>query len=129
MLLRKKVKLECDVCPLDKIDTFDILALLNAKFLRNTSDEFSFWKLFYRYLFYWNYFKNYWHGFFQNIKFKVNSLFFILSFILLICKFINNYISLFVNLETVLFFFEDWIKNWKFLYSVLNTHMQYNEFA
>lgn len=50
------------------------------------------------------YFKNYWHGFFQNIKFKVNSLFFILSFILLTCKFINNYISLFANLETVLFF-------------------------
>lgn len=42
--------------------------------------------------------------FFQNIKFKVNSLFFILSFILLTCKFINNYISLFANLETVLFF-------------------------
>lgn len=38
----KKVKLERDVCLLDKIDTFEILALLNAKFLRNASDEFSF---------------------------------------------------------------------------------------
>lgn len=104
MLLRKKVKLECDVCPLDKIDTFDILALLNAKFLRIFGRIFFLKALLSIFVLLDIILKIIGTVFFQNIKFKVNSLFFILSFILLTCKFINNYISLFANLETVLFF-------------------------
>lgn len=59
--------------------------------------NFLFESSFLRYSSHWNYFKNYWHLFKTLVK--LDSLF-LNSLILLN---INNYISSFVNLETVLF--------------------------